>query len=168
VHARLAGIGLSDFSAPVEAGPSRGPGLKQLLAADEQRGVLSVEENGARTLLTLSAPDLFASGSAKVNPSYYELLRHVARAIDQVPGRVMVVGHTDDSPLRSLRYRDNYQLSRERAVQVVEVLKLAIANPARLEWSGVGSSQPRYRPESTPENRARNRRVEIMLLREGR
>jgi type VI secretion system protein ImpK len=168
VHARLAGIGLSDFSAPVEAAPGRGPGLKQLLAADEQRGVLSVEENGARTLLTLRVPDLFSSGSAKVNPSYYELLRHVARAIDQVPGRVMVVGHTDDSPLHSLRYRDNYQLSRERAVQVVEVLKLAIANPARLEWSGVGSSQPRYRPESTPENRARNRRVEIMLVREGR
>jgi type VI secretion system protein ImpK len=168
VNARLAGIGLSDFTAPVEAAPSTGPGLKGLLAADEQRGVLSVEEHGARTLVTLSAPDLFASGSAQVNRNYYEPLRHLASALDQVPGRVMVVGHTDDSPLRSLRYRDNYELSRERAVQVVELLKPAIGNPARLEWTGVGSSQPRYRPESTPENRAKNRRVEIIHVREVR
>ena len=166
VNARLAGIGLSDFTAPIEATPSTGPGLKSLLAAEEQRGVISVEEHGARTLVTLSAPDLFASGSAQVNRNYYEPLRHLASALDQVPGRVMVVGHTDDSPLRSLRYRDNYELSRERAVQVVELLKPAIGNPARLEWTGVGSSQPRYRPESTPENRAKNRRVEIIHVRE--
>jgi type VI secretion system protein ImpK len=118
--------------------------------------------------VTLIAPELFAPGSAKVNPKYYETLRHVARAINQVPGRVMVVGHTDDSPLHSLRYRDNYELSRERALQVVDLLKPAVGNPARLEWSGVGSSQPRYRPESTSENRARNRRVEIIHLRQGR
>jgi len=170
VDARLASLGLNDFSAPAaESTPSGGgSGLKQLLANDEQHGALRVEEAGARTLVTLIAPDLFAPGSAKVNPKYYGTLRDVARAIDQVPGRVMVVGHTDDSPLHSLRYRDNYELSRDRALQVVDLLKLAVGNPGRLEWSGVGSSQPRYRPESTPENRARNRRVEIIHLRQGR
>ena len=75
-------------------------------------------------------------------------------------------GHTDDQPLRSFRYRDNYELSRERAVSVVEVLQPAIDNPARLECTGVGSSQPRYRPNPTPENRARNRRVEIVHVRD--
>ena len=128
--------------------------------------MLRIEENGGRTLVTLTAPDLFASGSVKVNPSYYDTLRRIAQAIDQVPGRVMVVGHTDDAPLRSLRFRDNYELSRERAIQVAQLLKLAIGNPARLEWTGVGSSQPRYRPESTPENRAKNRRVEIIHVRD--
>jgi type VI secretion system protein ImpK len=167
VNAKLASIGLNDFSAPVASTPPPGPSLKQLLADDEQRGVLTVEESGARSLVTLTAPNLFAPGSAKVNPAYYDTLRHVARAIDQVPGRVMVVGHTDDSPLRSFRYRDNFELSRERALQVVQILKLAVGNPARLEWSGVGSSQPRYRPESTPENRAKNRRVEIIHVRDG-
>lgn len=169
VNAKLATIGLNDFNAPAaESTPGAGSGLKQLLTDDEQHGALRVEEAGARTLVTLIAPDLFAPGSAKVNPKYYETLRHVARAIDQVPGRVMVVGHTDDSALHSLHYRDNYELSRDRALQVVDLLKLAVGNPARLEWSGVGSSQPRYRPESTPENRARNRRVEIIHLRQGR
>jgi type VI secretion system protein ImpK len=167
LNASLANVGLSEFNAPVHAAPAVGPGLKQLLAPEERRGVLRVEENGGRALVTLTAPDLFASGSAKVNPNYYETLRRIGQAIDQVPGRVMVVGHTDDAPLRSLRYRDNYELSRDRAIQVTELLKLAIGNPARLEWTGVGSSQPRYRPESLPENRARNRRVEIIHVREG-
>jgi len=169
INAKLAGIGLNDFSeSTVSSAPVSGPSLKQLLAEDEQRGVLSVEEGGARTLVTLTAPNLFASGSAQVNPNYYDTLRHVARAIDQVPGRVMVVGHTDNAPLHSLRYRDNYELSRERALHVVDVLKLAVGNPARLEFTGVGASQPRYRPESTPENRAKNRRVEIIHLRDSR
>ena len=79
----------------------------------------------------------------------------------------MVVGHTDDQPIKSLQFRDNYELSRERAVSVVDVLKQTIDNPARLTWRGVGSSEPQAQPESTPENRARNRRVEIIHLRGG-
>ena len=78
---------------------------------------------------------------------------------------MLVVGHTDDQPLRSLRYRDNFDLSRERAVSVVKLLQAAIDTPGRLEWTGAGSSQPRYRPESDPQNRARNRRVEIVHVR---
>jgi type VI secretion system protein ImpK len=165
VQAQLARIGLGDFTAPVAA-VTMGPTLKELLAQEEERGVLTVEEEGGRTLITLTARDLFASGSAKVNPSYYETLQRVANALDRIPGRVLVIGHTDDQPLRSMRYRDNFELSRERAISVVGILKLAIDQPARLEYTGVGSTDPRYRPESTPENRARNRRVEIVHVAE--
>jgi len=78
-----------------------------------------------------------------------------------VPGRVRVVGHTDDQALRSLRYQDNYELSRERAATVVRVLQRTIDNPGRLSATGVGSSQPARTPVSDPANRALNRRVEI-------
>jgi type VI secretion system protein ImpK len=74
----------------------------------------------------------------------------------------MVVGHTDDQPLTSLRYANNFELSRERAATVVGVLQRGSQNPSRFESTGVGSTEPRYRPESDPENRARNRRVEII------
>jgi type VI secretion system protein ImpK len=50
-------------------------------------------------------------------------------------------------------------------VSVVTLLQRGIDNRARLNWNGVGSSEPRYRPESAPENRARNRRVEIIHVR---
>ena len=164
IQASLAGVGLDAFSAPSTPAPS-GVTLKQLLAPEEARGALSVEDQQGRTLITLLEPNLFPSGSATLNPDVAPLVRVVAQAIDRVPGRVLVVGHTDDQPVRSLRYRDNFDLSRERAVSVAKVLQPAITNPARVEWTGVGSSQPRFRPESDPGNRARNRRVEIVHVR---
>ena len=145
--------------------PVRGPTLKQLLAADERNGSLQVEETGNRTLVTLLARDLFPTGSADVNPAYYDTIARLTAALSKVPGRVLVVGHTDDQRIKSLRFQDNFELSRERAVSVVTLLQKGIDNRARLTWTGVGASQPRYRPESDPENRARNRRVEIIHVR---
>jgi len=119
-------------------------------------------EEPDRTIVTLVGADLFASGSATPNPAYDAILGRVSAALNQVPGRVMVEGHTDDQALRSLRYRNNFELSRERAVSVARILQRTLANPARVQWTGAGSSEPRYTPASTPENRARNRRVEIV------
>jgi type VI secretion system protein ImpK len=165
VHAELAKIGLEDFSPPPRAVPVPGPTLKQLLASDERDGALSVEEQGNKTTVTLLARDLFPSGSATVNPAYHETLARVTAALNKVPGRVLVVGHTDDQAIKSFRYQDNFELSRERAVGVVDLLKRNIDNGARLNVTGVGSSEPRYRPESAPENRSRNRRVEVIHVR---
>lgn len=162
VEAALARVGVEDFTTPVAAAPATGPTLKQLLAADERNGTMRVEEEGGLTRVTLLAADLFASGSAAVNAAHAGTLDRLARAIEQVPGRVMVIGHTDDQPVRSLRFRDNFELSRERARGVAATIQAAVANPARIQFNGVGSSEPRYRPESDPGNRARNRRVEIV------
>jgi type VI secretion system protein ImpK len=164
VHIELAKVGLEDFTTPRPA-PARGPTLKELLAPDEARGAVLVEEQEGRTLVTLVGQNLFASGSATVAREYDDMLQRIAAALRQVPGRVLVVGHTDDQPLRSLRYRDNFDLSRERAVTVARVLQSATGDAARFDWTGAGSSEPRYRPESEPENRARNRRVEIIHVR---
>jgi type VI secretion system protein ImpK len=139
-----------------------GPTLKKLLAPEEQSGALSVEEQGNRTTVTLLARDLFPSGSATINPAYHGTLARLTSALNKVPGRVNVVGHTDDQGIKSFQYKDNYDLSRARAVSVVTLLGQGIDNPARLNPSGVGPSKPRYLPESDPENRARNRRVELI------
>jgi type VI secretion system protein ImpK len=165
VHAELAKVGVEDFSPAPQAVPVRGPTLKELLAPDERSGVLTIEEQGNRTMVTLLARDLFPSGSATVNPAYQETLQRLTAALNKVPGRVLVVGHTDDQLIKSLRYQDNFELSRERAVSVVTLLQRDIDNRARLSWTGRGSSEPRYRPESDPANRARNRRVEIIHVR---
>ncbi|HJZ70208.1 MAG TPA: type IVB secretion system protein IcmH/DotU [Vicinamibacterales bacterium] len=164
IQSDLARIGLEDFSTPPPAAPVRGPSLKQLLASDEQSGALSVDEQGSKTTVTLPAADLFPSGSATVNESYYATLRRVADALNKVPGRVLVVGHTDSQPIKSLRFQDNFELSRERAVSVVNLLKQGSTDPARFQWTGVGSSEPKY-DESDPANRSRNRRVEIVHVR---
>lgn len=166
LHERLAQIGIEDFALPPPpAPPAPGPTLKKLLAPEEAAGALTVKEEGARSTVTLEASDLFKSGSADVNGSYGPTLDKITAALNKVPGRVMVVGHTDDQPIKSLRYHDNNELSRERAVSVANVLLKGLDNPARLMSLGAGSSQP-IAPGSDPESRARNRRVEIIHLRE--
>ncbi len=166
LHARLAQIGIGDFAVPPPPAPVKGPTLKQLLAPEEAAGLLTVTEDGGRSVVTVRGSDLFRSGSADVNSSHQGTLDRIAAALNQVPGRVMVVGHTDDQPVRSLRYRDNNELSRERAVSVATVLQRTVSSPARITWRGVGSSQP-LTAGSDPESRARNRRVDIIHLREG-
>jgi type VI secretion system protein ImpK len=166
LHARLAQIGIGDFAVPPPPAPVKGPTLKQLLAPEEAAGLLTVTEDGGRSVVTVRGSDLFRSGSADINPLHRATLDRIAAALNQVPGRVMVVGHTDDQPVRSLTYRDNNELSRERAVSVANVLQRTVSIPARITWLGVGSSQP-LTAGSDPESRARNRRVEIIHLREG-
>jgi type VI secretion system protein ImpK len=152
-----------EYSAPV----ARVNRLKELLAPQEQAGQLTVEDFGDKTIVTLTASNLFRSGSAQVNAQHQPTLRAIAQALNEVPGKVVVIGHTDDQPVRSMQFADNFELSRERAVSVATLLKGTIDNFGRVEWVGVGSTQPRYQPVDTTENRARNRRVEIVSVSEG-
>jgi type VI secretion system protein ImpK len=166
VQADLAKIGSIDLTPSSAAVEVSGPTLKALLAPEERAGAVAVEEQAPGTSrVTIIAPDLFASGSATINPRYRPTIERIASAIQQVPGRVMVEGHTDDQPIQSLRYRDNFELSRERAVTVATILQVGSDNPGRIKWRGVGPSEPRYGPETGPDYRARNRRVEIIHVR---
>ena len=127
----------------------------------------SVEEDGGSTRITLLGQQSVRvrqrDGQRSVNE---QTLRRVAAALDQVPGRVLVVGHTDDQPIQSLRYRDNFDLSRERAVSVAKILQKRIddAGAHRVEWRRVDRSRASP-PEAIAANRARNRRVEIVHVR---
>jgi type VI secretion system protein ImpK len=170
IYAALARMG-SESEAVTTAYPAAsavpvGPTLRQLLADEEARGVLRIEENGALTRITVAAPELFASASAALDPRYNQILHAVGTAIEKVPGHVVIEGHTDDQPLRSFAFRDNYELSRARAESVRKILATEVKNPGRLEVLAVGPSKPRYLPASSPENRVRNRRVEIIHVRE--
>jgi type VI secretion system protein ImpK len=158
LNAALAKIGYQDVPPPPPVKDR--PTLKQLLAPEETKGLLTVTERGGQSIVTLSSAELFASGSATLDPAQEGTLIAIANALNKLPGRVRVVGHTDDQPLRSLQYSDNYALSRARAATVVSALQRTIDNPARLSATGVGPSQPAARG-SDAASRARNRRVEI-------
>lgn len=163
VSAMLAGVGLDTLDPVGQTDPAvRTSGLRELLAPQIDDGLVSVEESGDRTLITLTLVDLFASGSAQINARYEGLMRDVGLALNSVPGRILIVGHTDDQPLRSFRFKDNFELSRARAQQVAELIATVVTDRSRIEAAGKGSLEPRYEPASRPENRARNRRVEII------
>ena len=148
--------------APVAPSRPPPPRLPELLVGPESRGAIAVETDGPKTIVVVSHPTLFASARAEINPEHLPLLAELAQALERVPGRILVVGHTDDLPLRSLAHKDNYELSRERARSVTGILSQGVSNPSRMEFTGVGPSQPRFLPANQPANRARNRRVEIL------
>ena len=118
-------------------------------------------------MVRLGAADMFASGGVDVSASELPVLHAITAALNQVAGRVIVVGHTDDQPIHSLKFKDNFELSAARARSVLEILSQGLDNPARLESSGAGSSQPIALPPNLPANRTRNRRVEIKYIPEG-
>ena len=168
VSASLAKIGLDSLDPKAPDAPDLpSSGLRELLAKQIASGSISVEESGERTLITLTATDLFASGSANINSSYQSLVRDIGQALNQVPGRILVIGHTDNQPLRSLRFKDNYELSRARALQVADLIRAVVSDGSRIEAAGKGALEPRYEPADDPGNRARNRRVEIIHRRGG-
>ncbi|MEX3786416.1 type IVB secretion system protein IcmH/DotU [Paraburkholderia sp. BR14374] len=168
VSAQLAAIGLENAPPPQGIAPAPAAArvtLKQLLAPQVQAGQLSVDEQSdGRDTVRLAAAELFPSGGADIAPDVVPLLHRITWALNQLKGRVIVVGHTDDQPVRSLSFKDNFALSTARAQNTQRILAQGLDDPNRLEASGAGSSQPIATPVDLPANRARNRRVEILYI----
>lgn len=166
VLATLSQVGIGSFVADAPPAPAVLPGVtvKQQLADLERQGLLTVEEQGFRNTVTLAGGDLFAPGSATVNARFEPVLDRIATALEKVPGPLLVIGHSDDEPIRSFKYQDNFELSADRAHAVMHRLQDGLTVPERLQANGVGSTRPRYRPPDTAENRERNHRIEIVHL----
>jgi type VI secretion system protein ImpK len=144
--------------------PPRQVTLAMLLADDIAAKLITLDEDAYRSRIAVAGDGLFASGKAIVGSDYVGLLQRIARALNQFPGKVIVSGHTDNIPIRTLRFPSNWHLSRARAQAVLEILA-AEAGPAdRYEAEGRAEREP-VAPNDTPANRALNRRVEITLLR---
>jgi type VI secretion system protein ImpK len=75
---------------------------------------------------------------------------------------VLVTGHTDDQPIRTARFPSNWELSTERARSVVGLMAADMKDPARLRAEGLADSEPLV-PNDSAANRAKNRRVAIIL-----
>jgi type VI secretion system protein ImpK len=134
-----------------------------LLADDLSSGTLDVAEDAQRSVITLGADALFVDGTAQVQPAQRARLARVAKALAALPGRIEVLGHTDDTAVESLRFPSNWHLSRERAQAVAGALSAAGVPAARLRAEGRAETEPRV-PNDSPSARARNRRIEVLLL----
>ncbi|SAK84492.1 OmpA/MotB domain-containing protein [Caballeronia catudaia] len=146
--------------------PAAAATLATFLAPEIRQGLVSVREMADRSIVTITGDNLFASGSATLDPAYDALLGRIAEALKSVPGKVVVTGHTDDQRLVSARFPSNWHLSQARAESVRAMLASATGAPARFSAEGRGDAEP-LAPNDTPAGRAKNRRVEITLLAPG-
>jgi type VI secretion system protein ImpK len=125
---------------------------------------VEVEEKGSLVIIRMSNLALFAPASATLQDQFKPLISKIAGLIEKEPGAVKVVGHTDAAPIRSVRFPSNFHLSLERAKAVAAIIKGQLSKPERVEIEGKGADIP-IAPNQTPEGRARNRRVEILIQR---
>jgi type VI secretion system protein ImpK len=149
---------------PAQAAARPGPAadVAGQLAAEIARGEVAVVDAPGISTIVIRSDRLFASGSARLEAAIEPVVLRVAGALERVPGAILVTGHTDDVPIRTARFPSNWELSTERAASVVKLMAGSLRDPARLRAEGLADSAPAV-PNDTAANRARNRRVEIVL-----
>ncbi len=137
--------------------------LRQLLEQEIDRNVLSVNDYRNRSAVVLQSNELFPSGSADINKAFYPILDKISKALESIPGQIIVSGHTDNIAIRTARYPSNWHLSLARASAVGKYMSSSADLKARLLPEGRGDSEP-VADNSTSEGRAQNRRVKIELF----
>jgi type VI secretion system protein ImpK len=146
---------------PVIAPPVRVAGF---LAPEIAAGKVTVSETADRSVITLMGDGMFGPGSAEVTPNFLGLLDRIGEALQPLPGKVIVIGHTDSSkPGLSARFPSNYELSKARASSVLQRLAQVAGPMERFTAEGRGDAEPLV-PNDTPANRSRNRRVQLTVL----
>jgi chemotaxis protein MotB len=116
--------------------------------------------------IILTGDLLFDLGEATLKEEAKEKLEKIAPLISKTPYKVNIVGHTDDRPIKSSQFPSNWELSLIRASVVGRFFIEELSIPGnKFYLSGHSYFQP-VRPHSTPENRAANRRVEIIITKE--
>jgi len=139
----------------------------------EQEAAARLKEQFADTTVTenmirvrLQDQILFPSALSTLSPEAAEPILKLARILKELPNTVVVEGHTDDVRLTKSAYHSNWELSVSRSNSVIEMLARNEVAPERLVAAGYGEFRP-VAGNDTPEGRARNRRVEILILRDG-
>lgn len=136
--------------------------MKDQLAAFTKRGQVAVAEEGGGTTITIAGTHQFASGGVDPEPALRALLAGIGAALDKVPGTIVVTGHADAKPSSNPKFPSNQELSAARAQSAAKVMAAKLGDPKRVTSEGAADSKP-LAPSDTAENRAKNRRVVIVV-----
>lgn len=145
------------------------PSLKVLteeLKKEIESGQIQINMQPRGLVVSFNQATLFPSGEDVVSPNAYEGLSKVAAAIVRLPNPVRLEGHTDSLPIRTARFRSNWELSAARSIALMDMLSGRFGVPAdRMSIAGYADTAP-IASNETEEGRARNRRVDIIVMNE--
>lgn len=133
------------------------------MASLVQKGQVKVTQSARGITVEINASTLFPSGEATLQPGSIQALSAVAKVLAQTDNPIQVEGHTDDIPIKSPIYPSNWELSSARAASVVRLLAEEGVQPGRMVAIGYADNKP-LDTNATPEGRARNRRVNVLIL----
>ncbi|MDY6862077.1 MAG: OmpA family protein [Thermodesulfobacteriota bacterium] len=125
---------------------------------------MNIKEDNRGIIIEFPDKILFDSGSVEINNTALPVLKKLGNFLAEYPCSALIEGHTDNIPISSgLKYRSNWELSVIRAVNVLKyILYHSNFPPGRISAVGYADIHPIV-PNSTPGNRAKNRRVEIVI-----
>ncbi|MBV8503106.1 MAG: DotU family type VI secretion system protein [Paucibacter sp.] len=166
VFAQMAALDAKKAQMAAPTLPAPQPRLAQLLQNEIAAGLVQVSDLADRSIVIIKGDGFFEPGSAVIAPAVRSLLPHIAEGMKPLTlnpgGTVLITGHTDNQPIRTLRYPSNWHLSQDRADAVKNELA-KILDPKLLKAEGRADAEP-VAENDTPANRAKNRRVELTLL----
>lgn len=135
--------------------------LEKAFAGEIKDGLVSVERKDGAVVVKIGSGGAFPSGDATLTPLAVSLIDKIGEVAQQNNARIVIGGHTDNVPIRTVRYRDNWDLSAARAVSVVrELVSGRGFSPTQIQAQGFADTQP-VAPNDSAANRALNRRIEI-------
>jgi type VI secretion system protein ImpK len=126
---------------------------------------VAVDGTEAAPLVRIRNRGMFPSGSATLNPSFIPLMNRIGEALKTERGPVLVIGHSDNQPIRTVAFPSNFALSAARAEAARAAIARALGEPGRVSAEGRADTEP-VADNSTAEGREANRRIEVLLRRE--
>ncbi|MGH6858760.1 MAG: type VI secretion system protein TssL, long form [Phyllobacterium sp.] len=149
-------------AAPAPRKPSRLENLMAFLQPEVQRKLVTLSESDGRLLIRINNSGLFPVASAEVSPQFRSLLERIGGALAAEKFRAVVVGYTDNVPIRNLQFPSNWHLSEARASAVGKILS-DYTGPEAILTEGRADSNP-LASNDTQQGRETNRRTEILVL----
>ncbi len=137
--------------------------LREALDEEIEQGLIDMEVTDQRIILMVREKGSFPSGSADIIEPFKNIVSKISEVFSEFDGIIIVSGHTDNIPIKTYRFRSNWELSSSRAVSVIhELVKDRILKSKRFEVAAYADTQP-IDSNATAAGRAKNRRVEIMM-----
>ncbi|MDP5292621.1 flagellar motor protein MotB [Oceanimonas sp. CHS3-5] len=135
---------------------------EELSSAIEQ-DALEIEALGQQVVIRIRENASFPAGSAFLQPQFWPVIRQIGQLVKDVPGEILVSGHSDDIGSGYELFSSNWELSTQRALAVADQLRRTDGfDDSRMVVMGLADTKPLV-DNDTPENRRRNRRVEITI-----
>ena len=140
--------------------------IRIFLAPEIAASLVTVTQDGNTVLVRINGQGMFGSGSDVLREEVRPLIDRVAAALEPEDGRIIVAGHSDNVPINTARFPSNLSLSLARAEAVMEKVATTLSDPDRITAEGRADNEP-IATNATPEGRAQNRRIDVILVKAG-
>lgn len=151
---------------PIVVVPPAVEPLYVFLKPEIDAGLVTVLGDRSTPIVRIRNRGMFPSGSATVAQSYFRLLERIGEALKVEKGPVQVTGYTDNQPIHTVQFPSNFHLSTARAEAARAIIVKLLGDPARVKAEGRADADP-IGSNTTPEGRDENRRIEVVLRRQG-